>query len=40
MISQMVSLLKDLVFAVLIYKAFNQGTIKLPVIDKLIDKYI
>lgn len=39
-ISQIISFLKDLVFAVLIYKAFNQGTIKLPVIDKLIDKYI
>ena len=39
-ISQIISFLKDLVFAVLIYKAFNQGTIKLPVIDKLIDKYV
>ena len=39
-ISQIISFLKDLVFAALIYKALNQGTVKLPVIDKLIDKYI
>lgn len=39
-ISQIISFLKDVVFVVLIYKALNQGTIKLPVIDNLIDKYI
>lgn len=39
-IIQLISLLKDVVFIALIYKALNQGTIKLPVVDNLINKYM
>lgn len=39
-ILQFISLLKDVVFIVLIYKALNQGTLKLPVVDNLINKYM
>lgn len=39
-ITKLVGLLKDVVFIVLIYKALNQGTIKLPVVDNLIKKYM
>lgn len=39
-IKGVISILKDLVFLGLIYKALNQGTIKLPVVDDLINKYM
>ncbi len=39
-IKGVISILKDLVFLGLIYKALNQGTIKLPIVDDLINKYM
>lgn len=39
-IKGIISILKDLVFLGLIFKALNQGTIKLPVVDDLINKYM
>ncbi len=39
-IKGVISILKDVVFLGLIYKALNQGTIKLPVVDDLINKYM
>lgn len=39
-IKGIISILKDLVFLGLIFKALNQGTIKLPVVDDLVNKYM
>ena len=39
-VTRVISLLKDLVFAGLIYKSLNQGTIKIPVVDGLVEKYM
>lgn len=39
-LTRAVSLLKDLVFAGLIYKSLNQGTIKIPVVDGIVEKYM
>ena len=40
LVQDAVALLQKLVFIGLGLKALNQGTIKLPVIDKLVDKYM
>ncbi len=39
-LSRVVSLLEDLVFAGLIFKSLNQGTIKIPVVDGIVEKYM
>lgn len=39
-ISSVIAIVKSILFVILGFKAFNQGTIKLPVIDKLIGKYM
>lgn len=39
-ISSAISIVKSVLFVILGLKALNQGTIKLPIIDKLIDKFI
>lgn len=39
-ISSAITIVKSVLFVILGLKALNQGAIKLPVIDKLIDKYI
>lgn len=39
-ISQVIYFIKDLLFIALIFKSFNQGTIKLPVVDNLINKHM
>lgn len=39
-ISSAISIVKNVLFVILGLKALNQGTIKLPIIDKLIDKFI
>lgn len=35
-----ISIMKSIIFVILGLKALNQGTIKLPMIDKIIDKYM
>ncbi len=39
-ISSAITIIKSVLFVILGLKALNQGAIKLPVIDKLIDKYM
>lgn len=39
-ISSAITIVKSVLFVILGLKALNQGAIKLPVIDKLIDKYM
>lgn len=39
-ISSAITIVKSVLFVILGLKALNQGSIKLPVIDKLIDKYM
>ena len=39
-ISSAISIVKSVLFVILGLKALNQGAIKLPIIDKLIDKFI
>lgn len=39
-ISSAITIIKSVLFVILGLKALNQGVIKLPVIDKLIDKYM
>lgn len=39
-LTRVVSLLKDLVFAGLIFKSLNQGTIKIPFVDGIVEKYM
>ncbi len=39
-LSSAISLIRVVVLVVLGFKAFNQGTIKIPVVDKLVDKYM
>ena len=37
--SEVVSILRTVVFAILAYKSISQGTIKIPVVDGLLDKH-
>ena len=37
--SEVVSILRTVVFAIFAYKSLSQGTIKIPVVDGLIDKH-
>lgn len=39
-ISSAITILKSILFVILGLKALNQGAIKLPIIDKIIDKYM
>lgn len=39
-ISSAITIVKSVLFVILGLKALNQGSIKLPAIDKLIDKYM
>lgn len=39
-ISSAITIVKSVLFVILGLKSLNQGVIKLPVIDKLIDKYM
>lgn len=39
-ITGVISLIRSILFIILGLKAFNQGTIKLPIIDAFIDKYM
>lgn len=35
-----ISFIEKILFLILGFKAFNQGTVKIPVIDSLVDKYM
>lgn len=39
-VGSLVSVMKEVVFIALIFKALSQGTIKIPVVDNLINKYM
>ena len=39
-IVRILGILKDLAFLGLAFKALNQGTIKIPVVDGIVDKYM
>lgn len=39
-ITGVISLIRSILFIILGLKAFNQGTIRLPIIDAFIDKYM
>lgn len=39
-ISSAITIVKSVLFVILGLKALNQGAIKLPIIDKIIDKYM
>lgn len=39
-ISSTITIVKSILFVILGLKALNQGAIKLPIIDKIIDKYM
>ena len=39
-INSLIGIMKELVFVALIFKALSQGTVKLPVVDNLINKYM
>ena len=39
-INTVISIIEKLLFIVLGLKALNQGTVKVPVIDSLLDKYM
>lgn len=36
----LVALVKEVLFAILVYKALNQGTVTVPVVDDLINKHM
>lgn len=39
-LDDIVNFVRNIVFILLAYKALTQGTIKIPVVDKLIEKYM
>ena len=39
-IVRILGIVKDLAFLGLAYKALNQGTVKIPVVDSLVEKYM
>lgn len=39
-ITKFIGIVRDLVFLGLIFKSLNQGTVKVPVVDGIVDKYL